>query len=364
MAGGRGERLRPLTDTLPKPCVPIGDKIAMDGALNMLRGINIKSATVTVRYKYEAIINHFYGTGAGGHCDGDACAIAFDGAAAETEVVTPSLDFFIEEEPLGTAGSVKAAITTPQKRKFDALVVLSGDTVCDFDLSAAAEHHFESGADATLVLAHSDEPWLYGVVDIEGGSDTGRITGFIEKPARYNGSAVINTGIYLLSPRAVAMIPEREYDFGRELFPAMLRSGYTLHGITLPGYWCDIGTPAAYRRACFDAAGGKIGGYTATVNEFGAVAGRHCRIGRGGTAEGCVLHDGVTAGRDFHATDAIFCRGVTLGDGVSVGAGAVIGADSVIGDGVSIPCDAKIEPGTRCLYNKSETDGVIYELRG
>lgn len=323
MAGGRGERLRPITDTMPKPNLEVGGIPALGYALRMAREAGLREATVTVQYRYEDIIDRF----------GDTF-----------EDVT--LDYYIEDAPLGTAGSVRTAI----RERFydhgdgcpDEVLVLSGDAVCDFDLRPALSHHRTVGADATLLLTPSSEPWKYGCVTLDG---DGRITSFIEKPRDMRGPALVNTGIYILSRSAIERIPPREYDFGRDLFPAMIADGCRLYGFTARGYWCDIGAHESYRRASFDASKNMIRGVTATVSPTGAVISPDCRAGMGSTLSGCVLGRGVTVGVDVCAEDSILCRGVTVGDGVHIGPGSVIGEGAFIATGSVLGAGTVVEAG-------------------
>ena len=332
MAGGRGERLRPITDTMPKPNLEVGGIPALGFALRMAGEAGLREVGITVQNRYEDIVDRF-----------------------GKESFGVSLDYYIEDAPLGTAGSVAAAVGERfYDDTFEELIVLSGDSVCDFDLRPALSAHRETGADATLLLTVSDEPWKYGCVSteaeacsddacpIESGAPDAykRIVSFEEKPRDRRGQALVNTGIYILSKNAVSMIPRREYDFGRDLFPLMLERGLDVFGYEAKGYWCDIGTPETYRRACFDAAKNKIRGVTAAVSPTGAIVSEDCRAGAGTVLTGCVLGRGVTLGVEVRAEDTIFCRGVTVGDGV------VIGSGCVIGEGAFIPSGSRLEAGT------------------
>ena len=323
MAGGRGERLRPITDTMPKPAVEVGGKPALGYALSMIKEAGLRSAIVTVQYRYEDIRDRF----------GDT----YDGV---------TIDYYIEDEPLGTAGSVRAAVHERfYDDSFEELIVLSGDAVCDFDLRPALSAHRNSGADATLLLAESSEPWKYGCVTLDSTKQHGRIVDFIEKPRDMRGTALVNTGIYILSRETVDRIPKREYDFGRDLFPLMIKEGARLNGFVADGYWCDIGSPESYRRASFDAAKNKIRGVSASVSPTGAVVSADCRAGMGSTLSGCVLGHGVTVGVDVHATDSVLCRDVTVGDGVVIGSGSVIGEGAFISTGTVIDAGSMIGAG-------------------
>lgn len=322
MAGGRGERLLPITDTVPKPIVPVGDGSAVGCAARMLSEAGVKRCVITVRYRGEDIKK-----------------------ACKDEICGVRTEYFEEERPYGTAGGVRAAAEL--FGDYGELLVLSGDAVSDFSLLRAVAVHRLKRAEATLFLARSDTPERYGVAELD---PDGRIRGFREKPSDAAPGSLVNAGIYVLSKRVVEMIPRTgEYDFGRELFPMMLKRGERVFGCVGEGYWCDMGTPETYLQACRDAALGKIRGLTAKVDVSGAVIGENVRVGEGSVLYGSVLHDGVTVGRDVRARDAVLCRGVTVGSRVTIGNGAVIGADSYIGDGVRIPDGIKIAPNSNIV---------------
>ena len=147
--------------------------------------------------------------------------------------------------------------------------------MCDIDLRDVLRFHRARGAEATLVLKKVSNPLEYGIVigDIEG--EGGKIEGFIEKPPYSLAySDLVNTGIYLLSKSVLDSIPDGiSYDFARDLFPKMLREKRELYGYVFEGYWCDIGSPEAYRRCCIDAATRKIGGIHSKILIVGCGAG-------------------------------------------------------------------------------------------
>ena len=165
-----------------------------------------------------------------------------------------SLSYRAETEAWGTAGAVRRC------RDFigaEDVLIISGDAACDFDLGSLYRRHRERQAAATLALCRVSEPLRFGltVTDTEGW-----IRAFIEKPDwRHVVTDLVNTGIYVLSPRALDAIPaDRPYDFAKDLFPALLREGQPLLGAALEGYWRDIGTPLDYYRCCADALEGKL----------------------------------------------------------------------------------------------------------
>lgn len=164
------------------------------------------------------------------------------------------LRYHIEREVLGTAGGVRACLDPRDGR--DTLVI-SGDCVCDLDLCALTEARRRHRCGAVMALHEEPSPLRYGVVLTD---RSGRVVSFLEKPdwSRVV-SDTVNTGIYVVSAQAMSLVPEgAEFDFSRDLFPLMLRSGLEIRALTLPGYWSDIGTPRDYYRTCLDALDGKI----------------------------------------------------------------------------------------------------------
>ena len=163
------------------------------------------------------------------------------------------MHYSVEETPLGTAGSVKHA----EALLDETFLVISGDALCDFDLTAIVAAHKAGGAVATLGLKSVENPLEFGVVIID---EDGRIERFLEKPSWGQVfSDTINTGVYVLEPEVLRNVPADEpYDFSKQLFPALLSRGKHLYGHVLEGYWQDVGNLEQYRQANFDALDGRI----------------------------------------------------------------------------------------------------------
>src|SRR4029078_5463074 len=127
-----------------------------------------------------------------------------------------------------------------QKPTGESALVISGDVLTDFDLTRALEFHSTKQSKSTLVLTRVTNPLPYGVVITDA---NGRIVRFLEKPTWGEVfSDTINTGIYILGPAVLGAVPPgRPYDFGKELFPALLSSGRPLYGYVAEGYWRDVG---------------------------------------------------------------------------------------------------------------------------
>ena len=138
----------------------------------------------------------------------------------------------------------------------DSVLVISGDAITDIDLSKAIARHKSVGAAATIILKQVALPLEYGVAIMD---DQGHITRFLEKPQLSEVfSDLANTGIYILEPEVINLIPDGvQYDFSKDLFPKLFEKGITVHGYVAEGYWCDIGDIRQYMQAQRDMLDGK-----------------------------------------------------------------------------------------------------------
>ena len=232
MAGGEGTRLKAVTGDSPKPMAPLLGRPMMEHIILLLKEHGFTDICAAVKYRAEDIIA----------CFGDGSSLGV------------KLRYRVEEQPLGTAGGVKNCADFYGDEDF---LVISGDAACDFDLSALMERHRETGAAATLALYSHPEPLRYGLAVTDEG---GYIRSFIEKP-RWSRvvTDLVNTGIYILSPRAMAPVPaDTAFDFARDLFPRLIEKGESLLGVVMEGYWCDVGTPLSYYQCCVDALEGRL----------------------------------------------------------------------------------------------------------
>jgi dTDP-glucose pyrophosphorylase len=164
------------------------------------------------------------------------------------------IEYRVEDQPLGTAGGVKNCADFWAEDDF---LVISGDAACDFDLQALMARHRESGSAATIALSRQAVPLRYGLAVTDGEN---RVRSFVEKPVWQRVvTDLVNTGIYVLSPRAMDYVPRgRPYDFAKDLFPLLLERGETVLGLPMEGYWCDVGTPLSYYQCCVDALEGRL----------------------------------------------------------------------------------------------------------
>src|SRR6202046_3977015 len=165
-----------------------------------------------------------------------------------------SLQYATEEEPLGTAGSVKNAQDALRDEPF---LVISGDALTDIDLSELVKFHVQNGALVTVALSRVPNPLEFGIV-ITG--EDGRIQRFLEKPTWGQVfSDTVNTGIYVMEPEVLAEVPAGEVvDWSGDVFPTLLDRGAPLFGWVGEGYWEDVGTHESYLAAQADVLSGRV----------------------------------------------------------------------------------------------------------
>ncbi len=232
MAGGSGTRLRPLTCDLPKPMVPILNRPIAEHIINLLKRHHIYEVIATLHYLPDALRDYFQ-----------------DGADFGVQM-TYAVE---EDQPLGTAGCVKNIAELLD----ETFLVISGDSITDFDLTAAIEFHKQQNSKATLILTRVPNPIEFGVVITD---KDGRINRFLEKPSTSEiFSDTVNTGTYILEPEVLDYLPENtESDFSSFLFPLLLAKGEPMYGYIAKGYWCDVGHLDAYRESQYDALDSKV----------------------------------------------------------------------------------------------------------
>ncbi|MEW5796917.1 MAG: sugar phosphate nucleotidyltransferase [Candidatus Zixiibacteriota bacterium] len=359
MAGGFGTRLRPLTINTPKPMVPIGNIPMMEHVVGLLARHGLADVTSLLYFQPESIRGHF----------GDGAAVGV------------RMSYEKPADDLGTAGAVRYAVGDTR----EPVLVISGDLVTNFDLAEAIAWHRQKEADATVLLTRVENPIAYGIVITD---DDGRIVRFLEKPTWGEAfSDTINTGIYILEPQAVELIPKDEnFDFSQNLFPLMLKKGMKLCGKIMAGYWKDVGNVDEYFRAHFDLFGGDLKldlkaerqildqavihrgrnvhlgqgtrfsgtillGDDVHVGDGSALhncaLGQRVRIGAGCSLKDTVVWADTTIGGQCRFSRALVCARVQIGDNVELADHAIISDDCVVGDDATVRANCKIWPGKR-----------------
>lgn len=313
MAGGEGTRLRPLTSNAPKPMMPLANRPMMEHVVDLLRLHGFDEIVVTVAFMANAIRNYFG-----------------DGSEFGVRMVYAS-----EETPLGTAGSVRNAMAELD----DTFLVISGDVLCDIDLTSIVAAHQRNQAIATIGLVSVENPLEFGIVITR---EDGRIERFLEKPTWGEVfTDTINTGIYVLEPAIFEWIdPDTQVDFSSDVFPKLLDAGEPLYGALADGYWEDVGTLDAYVNAHQDILDGKV------------------RV----TIPGFQVSDGVWVGEgsDIHP-DAKITGPAIIGDNCFVDAGARLGEYVVLGAGVRLGRDSEL---ARTVVGENAYLGEAVKLRG
>jgi mannose-1-phosphate guanylyltransferase/phosphomannomutase len=321
MAGGEGSRLRPLTITRPKPMVPVVDRPTIVHIIELLKKHGITEVVITLQY-LASVIQEYLG----------------DGSNYGLEI-----HYTVEESPLGTAGSVRQGIEWLD----DTFIVVSGDALTDFDLTAAARFHRQKKSEATIILKRMPDPLEYGVVIID---DDGRVRQFQEKPSWGEVfSDTVNTGIYILEPTVFENYEAGQvFDFSNNLFPILLEKGARMYGYVAEGYWCDIGSIPDYMRATADYLRGEL-----NVTRIGTET---------EPGSGIWVEDDVEINRDAQITGPVY-----LGTGVKVKEGAIIRGPAVIRDVTIVDSYTTIDRSVvwRNCYigERAEVRGAIIQSR-
>jgi mannose-1-phosphate guanylyltransferase len=359
LAGGEGTRLRPLTSTIPKPVVPLVDRPFITFMLEWLRGHGVDDVVLSTGHMASGVRNVL----------GDGSGLGI------------RLRYVEEQEPLGTGGAVKLAESFLDER----FLVLNGDVLTDFDLSAQLAAHESTGARGTLALIAVSDPSAYGLVRLE---DDGAVRDFLEKPAPDQiDTHLVSAGAYVLERSVLELMPpDTNVSIEREIFPRLIDDG--LYGHAAQGYWLDIGTPQHYLRATFDILEGEV--QTGVLDRLGgsflhvapdvenegrvvppALVGGRCRI-RPGAHVGAraVLAPDVTVGEDSTVQGSVVLRGAEIGrncviSDAIVGAGARVGdnctidGETVLGEAVTLGPDNHLTAGARLFPQVSLPEGAI-----
>ncbi|MBI4056012.1 MAG: NDP-sugar synthase [Elusimicrobia bacterium] len=335
LAAGAGTRLRPLTYELPKPLVPVVNRPVLHHVLENLRRHSIREVAINLH----------------AHADRVRKSVG-DGSRWGLKV-----HFSHEPTLLGTAGAVKRMAPFFQGAPF---IVLSGDGISDVDLTDLINFHQSHRSFATMVLKSVDHRFEYGVALTNAQQ---RIRGFMEKPSWGDVfSNTVNTGIYLFEPEVLKLIPSgKTYDFGKQLWPLLLKQKRKIYGYSHRGYWCDVGNLMEYRKSQKDAMDGTIRlnlpgtqirsriwvdegshihpqvtlippvvigkhcqiGAKAEIGPYTAV-GNHSKISGRALLKNCILFERVQVGRNVHLSNCIIGENGHVTESVAVYEAAVL----------------------------------------
>ena len=222
LAAGEGKRLGSLTEHVPKPMLPLAGRPLLEHIILHLRDCGITELAINL-YHQPAVVVDYLG-------DGRQLGVC--------------LHYSLEERLLGSAGGVKRM----QSFFDDTFVVYYGDVFTWADLRPVVARHRQLGVLATMGLYQVLDPWNRGIVELDASH---RILKFVEKPSREQAfSDLANAGIYVLEPEVLERIPVGQvWDFGHDVFPAMLAEGMHLAGYIIQDPLIDIGLPEKYQLA-------------------------------------------------------------------------------------------------------------------
>jgi NDP-sugar pyrophosphorylase family protein len=219
LAGGKGRRLAPYTNILPKPLVPIGDMPIVEVLIRQLKRYGIDEITLAVGHLSQLLVAYF----------GDGSRLGV------------RIRYSREEVPLGTVGPL--ALIPPPRESF---LVMNGDVLTALDFGDLVAFHRRLGALATIAMHRRVNCIDLGVIECDGGH---RIVRYVEKPTReYN----VSMGIYVFEPRLLDYVPAGEYLDFPDLVTRLLAADEPVVAYPYDGYWQDLGRPDDYEQAVQD----------------------------------------------------------------------------------------------------------------
>ena len=216
MVGGLGSRLRPLTETTPKPMLKVGNKPILQTIVEKFAEYGFSDIIMCVNYKSN-IIQDYFG-------DGSAFGV--------------SIEYILEEQRMGTAGALSLLTSSPHEPFF----VMNGDLLTNVNFEHLLDYHINQHALATMCVREYDFQVPYGVVNVEGNL----IRSIVEKPIH---KFFVSAGIYMLSPEVIDYIPKNEFYDMPTLFEALMNKDQRTISFPIREYWLDIGRMEEYERA-------------------------------------------------------------------------------------------------------------------
>lgn len=224
-AGGEGTRLRPITYEIPKPLVPIQGKATVEHIVDELFHYGVEEVVLSIGYKAEKIMSHFDSTDK-----------------------KHRIGYAIEQKALGTGGALKFAYKKIENKIEDDFLDVHGDSLIDFDLRGMYELHRKRDALVTILVKEVEDVTGYGVVVLDGD----RITRFVEKPDPKNSpSKLINIGVYIISKKAMQLLPENEvFSLERDFFEKVVGKE-RMHAYVSEGQFWPTDNMDRYEKAIF-----------------------------------------------------------------------------------------------------------------
>ncbi len=321
LAAGLGTRLRPLTNEITKPMVPVLDRPVMGHIMDLLDRHGFDEVIANLHHFPDSIKSYF----------------------------GERLSYRFEEELLGTAGGVRGCADFLGDGAF---LVISGDALTDIDLGAFVARHREVGGIATLAVKKVVNTREYGVVLHD---RDGRITGFQEKPSPEEAlSDLGNCGIYIFEPAIFDHFPERPFaDWANDVFPALLEHDVAFHMHEVREYWNDVGSLGELRQGTFDALRGEL---------RLQIEGREAAPGVIVAGESVVPSSAEIEGPVWIGHDVGLGEGVRLTGPVVLGDGARLGDRAQLRNTIVFPGTA-VAPGSILIGAIAGHAGILESLR-
>ncbi|KMO97936.1 mannose-1-phosphate guanylyltransferase [Streptomyces roseus] len=343
LVGGQGTRLRPVTVNTPKPMVRAAGVPFLAHQIARAAAAGVTHLVMATCYLAE-VFEPYFG-------DGSAFGV--------------SLEYVVEDEPLGTGGAIRNAARRLTGGPDEPVLVFNGDILTGLDIAGLVDSHRSAAADVSLHLVRVEDPRAFGLVPTD---SEGRVLAFTEKPQTPEEIVTdqINAGCYVFRRSVIDSIPAgRPVSVERETFPGLLARGARLHGVTENTYWLDLGKPESFVQASADLVRGVVpspavpgprgeslvlpGAEVAAGAELsgGTVVGAGARIGAGAVVEGSIVLDGAVIEADTRVRASLIGVGATVGtrtvlDGAVLGDGAVVGADNELRAGARVWCGARL----------------------
>ncbi|WP_344332719.1 NDP-sugar synthase [Streptomyces globosus] len=345
LVGGQGTRLRPVTVNTPKPMVRAAGVPFLAHQIARAAAAGVTHIVMATCYLAE-VFEPYFG-------DGSDFGV--------------SLEYVVEEEPLGTGGAIRNAARRLTGGPDSSVLVFNGDILTGLDIAGLVDAHRAAEPDVTLHLVQVDDPRAFGLVPTD---SEGRVLAFTEKPQTPEEIITdqINAGCYVFKRSVIDSIPDdRPVSVERETFPGLLAAGAVLHGVTENTYWLDLGKPESFVRASADLVRGVVaspavpgprgeslvlpGARVAPDAKLsgGTVVGAGASVGAGAVVTGSIVLDGAVIEPDAQVTASLIGDGATVGartvvDAAVVGDGALVGADNELRAGARVWCRAELPP--------------------
>ena len=309
LAGGKGVRLQPLTDNVPKPMVPIMNKPLLERTMLHLKKSGISEIVISSCYQPQ-FIEEYFGNG---------------------EQFGLKIKYIVEDLPLGTGGAIKKS----EAQFSETFIVFNSDILSDIDIQEMLAYHKNSHALATIAVTEVQDPSPYGVIEYD---KDGYAVSFIEKPKPEQiSSNFINAGIYIFEPEILKEIPiSRAVSVERETFPEVLAKGHKIAVFKDAGYWIDIGTLEKYMQVHRDIMDGKCKMVDTNFSSSNISLGKNVKIHPDSQIIGpAYIGDNVTICAKAIISRSVIGSNVTIGSGSKV-VGSILWNNAIISSEVRL----------------------------